>query len=235
MTWRDVLFAHWPVAPETVEARLPAELAVDTYDDRAWLGVVAFRMDPIKPRYSPLGLTFGELNLRTYVTPAKGATGTGSEPELNPDSESGIYFFNLDASDRLSVALARRLFDLPYYSATMEIARRGEEVDFRSRRTHAGAPPNRFAGTYRPTGEAIEAEPGSIEAFLTERYCFYTTTSGGLAVGEIDHDPWRLQPAEATFEANTLFETNGFEQPEGDPLLQYSRALPVSAGRLRRY
>ena len=249
MTWRDVLFAHWPVAPETVEARLPDELVVDTYDDRAWLGVVAFRMDPIKPRYSPVGLSFGECNLRTYVTPAADTTKAGSAAESNADADSatgfdsesdsrsdppGIYFFNLDASDRLSVAVARRLFDLPYYTADMDISRRGEEVRFHSQRTHSGAPPNRFAGTYRPTGDPFEAESGSIEAFLTERYCFYTATDG-LAIGEIEHDPWPLQPAEATIETNTLFEANGFERPEGNPLLHYSRALPVSAGRLRRY
>lgn len=234
MTWRDVLFAHWSVPPRVVESQLPAGLAVDTYDDRAYLGVVCFRMDPIKPRYAPLGLTFGECNLRTYVTPAEGVRTTAANPG------SGIYFFNLDASDRLSVAVARRLFDLPYYTATMEITRRGEGVDFRSRRTHRGAPPNRFAATYRPTGESKNAKTGSIEAFLAERYRFYTAgvdgsdEGRGLAVGEIDHDPWKLSPAEATIETNTLFESNGFDEPEGEPLLHYSRELPVRAGRLRQ-
>lgn len=227
MTWRDVLFAHWPVSPAVVESRLPDELVVDTYDDRAWLGVVAFRMDPIKPRYAPFGLVFGECNLRTYVTPADDAIETGRNPG------PGIYFFNLDASDRLSVAIARRLFDLPYYTAEMDVARRGEEVRFRSRRTHRGAPPNRFAATYRPTGEPERARPGSVETFLAERYRFYTAENG-LAVGEIDHDPWLLSPAEAAIETNTLFESNGFEEPTGEPLLHYSRELPVRAGRLRR-
>lgn len=265
MTWRDVFFAHWPVSPEVVQSQLPPELAVDTYDGRAWLGVVAFRMDPIKPRGSPVGLTFGELNLRTYVTPAEDtiererdanthlapASGSGVEADsdsgFGPDFDSGsrsgsrsgsgpgpgIYFFNLDASDRLSVAVARRLFELPYYTAAMDLSRRGTEVRFRSRRTHPGAPPNRFAATYRPTGDPFEAEPGSIEAFLVERYRFYTAKQG-LAVGEIDHDPWRLQPAEASIETNTCFEANGFDRPDGDPLVHYSRTLPVSAGRLRR-
>ncbi|PSP73660.1 hypothetical protein BRC86_08580 [Halobacteriales archaeon QS_3_64_16] len=245
MTWRDVLFAHWPVAPSVVEEKLPPGLTVDTHDGQAWLGVVAFRMDPIKPRYSPLGLTFGECNLRTYVTPAdatevdadpdtdlEGNVDAGSESDPNPGP--GIYFFNLDASDRLSVTLARRLFDLPYYTARMDISRRGEEVRFHSRRTHSGVPLNRFAATYRPTGEPFRAEAGSIEAFLAERYRFYTAAGDGLAVGEIEHDPWQLQPAAATIETNTCFEANGFDRPEGEPLLHYSRTLPVSAGRLRR-
>jgi uncharacterized protein YqjF (DUF2071 family) len=243
MTWRDVLFAHWPVAPSVVEEKLPTGLAVDTHDGQAWLGVVAFRMDPIKPRYSPIGLTFGECNLRTYVTHTDTDSDPGSDsssgPQSGPDSSSapgpgpGIYFFNLDASDRLSVTLARQLFQLPYYTATMDVSRRGEEVRFRSRRTHSGASPNRFAATYQPTGEPFRAEAGSIEAFLAERYRFYTAAGDDLAVGEIDHDPWQLQPAEATIETNTCFEANGFEGPEGEPLLHYSRTLPVSAGRLR--
>jgi len=235
MTWRDVLFAHWSLPPDVVESHLPAELAVDTYDGRAYLGVVAFRMDPIKPRYAPLGLTFGECNLRTYVTPADGVRTTDATDAADTNPGPGIYFFNLDASDRLSVEVARRLFDLPYYTAEMDVTHRGEETRFRSRRTHRGAPPNRFAATYRPTGEPERTTPGSIEAFLAERYRFYTTDEKrGLAVGEIEHDPWELCPAEATIETLTCFEANGFEKPEGEPLLHYSRELPVRAGRLRR-
>ena len=235
MTWRDVLFAHWSLPPEIVESHLPAELAVDTYDGQAWLGVVAFRMDPIKPRYAPLGLSFGECNLRTYVTPADGVCTTDTADATDTNPGPGIYFFNLDASDRLSVAVARRLFGLPYYTAEMDITHHGEAVRFQSRRTHRGAPPNRFAATYRPVGESERATPGSIEAFLAERYRFYTVDEKrGLAVGEIDHDPWELTRAKATIETNTLFESNGFEQPDGEALLHYSRELPVRAGRLRQ-
>jgi uncharacterized protein len=227
MVWRDVLFAHWPVPPAVVDDSLPPELLADTYDGEAWLGVVAFRMDPIKPRFSPVGLTFDELNLRTYVRPADSEDEESTDPTGGP---GGIYFYNLDASDRLSVTIARTLFDLPYYTADSQVTRRGETVRFRSRRTHPNAPPNRFGATYRPTGDAFRPDPGSKAAFLTERYRFYTA-SDGLAVGEIGHDPWTLRLAAATIETNTLFESNGFEIPEGDPLVHYSRALPVEAAR----
>ena len=92
MTWRDLLFAHWPVAAETVARRLPAGLSVDTHDGDAYLGVVPFVMADIGPRGLPLGLSFGELNLRTYVT---------------VDGDPGVYFFNLDADDRVGVRIAR--------------------------------------------------------------------------------------------------------------------------------
>lgn len=105
MTWQDVGFMHWPVAPETVEATLPDGLAVDTYDGRAWLSMVPFQMADIRPRGSPIGRSFGELNLRTYVV---------------ADGTPGVYFYNLDADDRLSVTLARQLFQLSYYRESMQ-------------------------------------------------------------------------------------------------------------------
>lgn len=221
MTWSDLLFAHWPVAPETVAERLPDAYEVDTYDGRAYLGVVPFVMSDIGPSLLPLERSFGELNLRTYVR--------------GPDGTPGVYFFNLDADDRLSVAIARSLFRLPYYRAEMEVESRGEEVRFRSRRTHRGVPPARFRARYGPDGEFFTPEPGSLEAFLTERYRFYTLDdSGRTYYGDIDHPPWRLAPAWADIAENDLFDANGFDHPAGEPLLHYAREIAVTAGRIHR-
>ena len=71
MTWRDLLFAHWSVAPETVAERLPPRVSVDTRDGDAYLGVVPFVMSDIGPRGLPVGLAFGELNLRARATPIR--------------------------------------------------------------------------------------------------------------------------------------------------------------------
>ena len=224
MRWRDLLFAHWQVAPETVERALPDRLSVDTYGGEAYLGVVPFVMSDIRPRAAPIGLGFNELNLRTYVT---------------VDGEPGVYFFNLDADDRIGVRLARSLFRLPYYRAVMtvetECEGRSRTVSFRSRRTTAGVAPARFDADYGPTGEFSEPDPGSIEAFLTERYRFYAATDGGrIYYGDIEHDPWRLAPAWADVRDNTLFRANGFEHPGGDPLLHFAAPIDVTAGRIHR-
>lgn len=224
MRWRDLLFAHWPVDPETIERALPKGLSVDTYGGDAYLGVVPFVMDDIRPRGSPVGLSFGELNLRTYVT-------VGGRP--------GVYFFNLDADDRVGVRLARSLFRLPYYRASMTVGTHGEgrsrEVTFRSRRLTRDAPSARFGATYGPEGAFSEPEPGSLEAFLTERYRFYTADDGGrLYRGDVEHEPWRLAPASARFRANTLFRANGFDHPTGDPVLHTATPIDVTAGRIRR-
>ncbi|ELZ39593.1 YqjF family protein [Halorubrum tebenquichense] len=242
MTWRDGLFAHWPVDPEVVAAALPDGLSVATHDGDAYLGVVPFVMDDIRPRGVPMGLSFPELNLRTYVEGPNGP---------------GVYFHSLDADDRLGVAVARGLFRLPYYRAETDVRRgggslgdagdgtpsdagdadpaNGRSVRFASRRVHRGVPHARFDATYAPVGEAFTPEAGSLPAFLLENYRFYTAGSGGrLYVGEIEHEPWTLRPAEAEIRSNTLFAANGFDRPDGDPILHYSEPIAVTADRIRR-
>ncbi|WP_255149559.1 YqjF family protein [Halorarius halobius] len=221
MTWRDVLFAHWDVPPAVVAETLPEGLTVDTFDDRAWLGVVGFRMEDIRPRGVPVGLSFGELNLRTYVR--------------DDDGAPGVYFYNLDASDRFGVAVARRLFRLPYYRAAMDIERRGRRVSFRSSRVDEDLPAADFEATYGPAGDRFEPEPGTRAFFLTERYRFYTENDAGRRYyGDIGHAPWSLAPATAEIRENGLFAANGFDHPDGEPLCHYAPRLDVRAGRLHR-
>jgi hypothetical protein len=220
MRWADVLFAHWSVDPGLVAATLPDGLDVDTHDGDAYLGVVGFRMESIRPRGAPVGLSFPELNLRTYV---------------RGDEGRGVYFYNLDADDRIGVSLARGLFRLPYYRAEMRVEDGENGMRFRSRRVHHDVPSARFDATYRPTDEAERVDPGSLDAFLTERYRFYTESDGGrLYRGEIDHPPWALSDATLTIRENTLFEANGFDRPGGEPRVRYSPSLDVTAGRIRR-
>jgi uncharacterized protein YqjF (DUF2071 family) len=220
MRWEDVLFAHWAVDPDVVAPTLPSGLTVDTRDGDAYLGVVGFRMRSIRPRGLPVGLSFPELNLRTYV---------------RADDGPGVYFYNLDADDRIGVAVARRLFRLPYYRAEMRVEDRPDgSLGFRSRRVHADAPPARFAATYRPTGDPAVVDPDSLAAFLTERYRFYTESDGGrLYRGTIEHPPWTLAGATLSTATNTLFEANGFATPAGDPLVHYAPGIDVTAGLVR--
>jgi uncharacterized protein YqjF (DUF2071 family) len=226
MTWEDLLFAHWPVDPAVVERRLPMGYAMDTFESEAYLGVVPFVMRNVRPSFlpplpGPLDRTFGELNLRTYVR--------------GPDGTPGVYFFNLDADDLLSVGVARSLFRLPYYRAEMDVDRTGGSVRFESRRTHRDAPACRFDATYGPDGESFTPQTGTLPEFLTERYRFYTVDDAGrIYYGDIDHEPWTLAPASADLRTNGLFAANGFERPAGEPHLLYARRIDVTAGRVHR-
>jgi len=172
-------------------------------------------MADIRPRGSPVGRSFGELNLRTYV---------------EADGVPGVYFYNLDADGALGVGIARRLFQLPYYRARMRVDHRDGAVRFRSRRTHDGVPPARFDASYEPDGAATTPDPGSLPAFLVERYRFYVDSDeGNCYYADIDHEPWELRSGTATIRRNDLFEANGFRHPAGEPLVHVSDGLPVQA------
>lgn len=218
MTWRDGLFLHWAVEPAVVDETLPPGLSVATHDGDAYLGVVPFFMDDIRPRGAPIGLSFPELNLRTYVDGPSGP---------------GVYFYSLDAADRVGVTLARRLFSLPYYRAKMRTSHDGETVTIASDRTHGNGSSATFDATYEPTGERFTPEPGSLAAFLVENYRFYTA-GRRLYRGEIAHEPWTLRPARATVRTNTLFAANGFDRPAGEPIVHYADPISVTADRIRR-
>lgn len=218
MSWRDLLFAHWPLAPETLLPHLPPGLALDTHDGAAWVSVVPFGMHEVAPRSTPAlpwVSTFLELNVRTYVT---------------VDDKPGVWFFSLDASNPLAVAVARRQFHLPYFRARMRLGRAGDWVTYASCRNHRGVGPGEFKGQFRPVGPVVRADPGSLDAWLTERYALYAADARGqLYRGEIHHQPWPLQECEAEIERNTVCDAHGFTLPAEDPRLHFVRRLDVLA------
>ena len=208
-TWSALLFAHWPLAPDALRSFLPPGLALDTWEGEAWIGVVPFRMTNVRPRLTPPvpGLSaFPELNVRTYVT-------SGGKP--------GVWFFSLDAANPVAVAVARALFALPYFRARMTCARTGDEsVQYHSLRTHHNAPVAALDATYRPVGPTFAPAPGTLEQWLTERYCLYAVSRrGALLRGEIHHRRWRLRAGEAEIRVNTMARAAGVTLPETPPLL----------------
>lgn len=219
--WNDLLFAHWPLPAAALTGLIPPGLSVDTFDGSAWVGVVPFWMDRIQWRGVPPipgANRFPELNLRTYVR------------ESNTN-RSGVYFFSLDAANALAVAVARAMFHLPYYWARMSIRHEGDR-GFLYRSDRLLAPrPVRFRATYRglgPTRALAEKRPGTIEHFLTERYCLFTVNRrGDLLAGQLHHLPWPLEPAEAEIELNELPQAHGIRLPDTQPLLHYARELAV--------
>lgn len=218
MRWHDLLFAHWPVRARALESLLPSGLALDTFDGEAWVGVVPFRMSGVRPRVVPAlpGLSaFPELNVRTYVT---------------LDDRPGVWFFSLDVTKRLARDVARWRFHLPYRLARMKVEADGERVRYASDCREAQG---ELAIEYRPTAPARTAEPGSLDAWLTERYCLYSADRRGrLFRGEILHAPWPLCPAEAEIRANTMATGHGIALPQVEPRLLFARELDVVAWSL---
>jgi uncharacterized protein len=211
-TWHDLLFAHWPLSTAVIRPLVPSQLTLDTFDGQCWVGVVPFHMSGIRARGLPPlpGLSrFPELNVRTYVT-------QGSKP--------GVYFFSLDAANLPAVWAARAFYHLPYFHAEMSSREIGGSIQYASRRRRG---PGEFRGQYRPTGEVHLREKGSLEHWLTERYCLYTTHRGQVLSGEIHHLQWPLQDAAAEFETSTVAAAAGIELPASPASLLFARRLEV--------
>jgi uncharacterized protein len=215
--WHDLLFAHWPVEAEKLRPLIPRALGIDTFDGQAWVGVVPFRMSGVRARgtIAVPGLSrFPELNVRTYVM---------------LDGKPGVWFFSLDAANRVAVWAARAAFHLPYFWAEMKCEENSGWIEYASERARGEGSPAVLAGRYRPIGETIVARLASIEHFLTERYCLYAANKQGRILHcEIHHRAWALQLAEASFQENTMAAAAGIViRVAPAALLHFSRRQDV--------
>jgi uncharacterized protein YqjF (DUF2071 family) len=186
-SWVDLAFLHWRVDPDELRQHIGRSVELDTYDGEAWIGIAPFTLTDLRLRgMTPLPRlsTFPELNVRTYVT-------RGGTP--------GIWFFSLDAGSTLFVEAAKFLYKLPYVKARMSVRRIGDHVHYESARPGAA-----FSGSYRGAGPLFQAEPGSLEEFLTERYCLFTEDGARAYRADIHHPPWDLQHGEAKVDLNTI-------------------------------
>lgn len=217
-TWHNLLFAHWRVPARELRAKVPSGLELDEFEGQAWVGVVPFQMTNVAPRGVPAlpwFSAFPELNVRTYVR-------VGGVP--------GVYFFSLDAANPLAVRVARTVVHLPYYSARMTVDELYGWIQYESRRTSRSAAPAEFAGRYHPTSDARPPAEGTLEYFLTERYCLFTINSSGRASRlDIHHPPWPLQAAEAVVATNTMALASGIQLPDEAPLLHFSKRQDMVA------
>ena len=214
-TWEDLVFAHWPLPIELLRRVVPAVIPLDTFDGQAWLGVTPFKVGVIRPRgfpHIPRVSEFNEINVRTYTT---------------IDGKPGIWFLSLDASSRLAVIAARRTYRLPYFHAAIALRRHGSAIDFSTHRTSLDGPPAELTARYQPTGPVRIAAPGTLEHFLSERYCLYNLDQHQhIYRADIHHPPWPLQPATAKLDRNSMGAPYGI-QLTTDPLLHFARRQDV--------
>lgn len=213
MQWRDLLFAHWPVPAEQLRPLIPSALSIDTWNGQAWIGIVPFHMTDVGPRALPPvpGISaFPEINVRSYVT-------FGGKP--------GVWFFSLDARQKLAVRAARWGLHLPYFDAEITVGQGTDgKVAYRSHRTEGKSPPAEFVASYWPSGPVFHPHAGTLEYWLIERYCLYSASPAGkIRRLEIHHDPWSLQVAEAEIPHNTMTRPLGVDLPADPPKLHYSK------------
>jgi uncharacterized protein len=214
-SWHDLLFAHWEIDVHILKPLIPSSLEIDTYDGKAWIGVVPFHMSGIRLRFLPeipYTSNFPEINVRTYVT------FKGEKP--------GVFFLSLDAANWIAVKTARQFFRLPYFYADMIVKKEGESILYDSKRVDS-LDSFLFKGKYSPISERYEASRGTLDYWLTERYCLYTAHNNRLFRGDISHKPWELQQARAEIFSNSMLSIPGYKIPDTPPILHYSERLDV--------
>jgi uncharacterized protein YqjF (DUF2071 family) len=204
--WSELGFFHWQIPANLVQERLPKGLHVDTFDGHAWIGIVPFLMQRIRP----VGLPpvpwiswFHELNLRTYVHDDSGTP--------------GVWFFSLDCNQPVAVEIARKCFHLPYEHARMRSIVSEHTVEYFSQRSDITSDEAKFQYS-RP----IAPKPavfGSLEWFLIERYTLFSSDSAGhLYSGRVHHQPYQIETM-SDYSCSTLpFRWNGFPEPISGPV-----------------
>jgi uncharacterized protein YqjF (DUF2071 family) len=202
--WHNVLFLHWEVPHAEMRRLIPEPVAIDTFDGKAWLTVTPLTITNVRPpAIPPLPYVswLCELNVRTYV---------------HLDGVPGIWFFSLDANNLLAVLGARIFFSLPYFNAEMTCDEAEGRINFSSKRKEGEA---EFAAAWTIGKELPPAEPGSLEFFLAERYCLYTSEADAIYRCQIHHRPWPLQEAENLRVSNcSVIAGDDISSPTAEPI-----------------
>lgn len=191
-SWKHLSFMHWEVDPEQLSLHLPEGLDLDLFNGKAYVGTIPFEMKHVRPRwfFSVPGVSnFPEFNVRTYVT---------------RNGKPGVFFLTLDAQSRITCFHAPRSYGLPYRYAKCKLSASNEKYKWSSRRASDGAV---LKGECRPTGPATSAKQGTLEYFLFERYCLYTSHQSVLHRAYTQHNPWIYKEAKVVIEENSLTES----------------------------
>jgi uncharacterized protein YqjF (DUF2071 family) len=217
--WSTMTFLHWSYRPSVVQRLLPRSLEVESFDGRAWVGLLPFRMRHVRIPGLPAApwlSQFPETNVRTYVR--------------GPDGQSAIWFFSLDAARLPAVLAARTTYWLRYFWADMGVQEDGRRVRYHSRRRWPGS----SGAACRAVVELDEpfevGELGELDHFLTARYALYTVIAGRLVYAHAQHPPWPLARARVLDLEENLIEAAGLPAPQGPPLVHHSRGVPVRIG-----
>jgi uncharacterized protein len=206
--WRHLTFLHWRVSASELRQLIPPSLTIQEFDGSAWLGIVPFSMERIRPWWFPPvpGISwFLETNVRTYVVDENGV--------------SGVWFMSLDANKRLAVNVACTFWHLPYKFADLSLNHQTRP------RGSSAAPPEQFVYSGRrrevpPADYEIsvrisehDAKPavaGTLEYFLVERYLLFAARrDGSIMTGQVHHEPYQLRSVDQVEVRQSLTNAGG--------------------------
>jgi uncharacterized protein YqjF (DUF2071 family) len=212
--WGKLLFMHWPISAERLRPLIPPQLTIDTFDGEAWVGITPFTLWDVRLSFTPpmpYLSDFHELNVRTYVL-YRGVP--------------GVWFFSLNTNSSMTVFGARTFYFLPYFNADIDLRQEHDTIHYHLRRTDAQRPAQ-FDASWEIGKELPEAEPGTLEFFLTERYCLYSASGESIYRARIHHRPWPLRQAALLSYAADIDESDYLPRLKGKPLVHYAESLAV--------
>ncbi|MEZ6125137.1 MAG: DUF2071 domain-containing protein [Planctomycetaceae bacterium] len=205
--WSQLLFLHWRIDPDVIQEQLPSGLSVETFDDSAWLALVPFSMERVRPWWSPPvpGISwFLETNVRTYVKHVSGQT--------------GVWFFSLDANSRLAVAVARKFWHLNYQSSDMHLHADADMRRYGGKRIGHAKTSYAIVAQLDSQSDPTRAADGTLEHFLLERYHLIAQRPDlRFVCGQVHHEPYRCRPLSHLTVRQTMAAAAGIQLPEDQP------------------
>lgn len=167
--WNNAIFLHWQVNGDELSKFVPAELEIDLHNDQAWVSLVAFTMEKIRPRnlpaFPPIS-DFHEINIRTYV---------------KYNDKAGVYFLSIEGGKRISCQIAKKLSELPYRYSKMS----RQENYYTSSNQYFN---DKFELNYH-LGLPITKKT-ALDKWLTERYALFQDSPTSINQFEIHHIEW---------------------------------------------
>lgn len=222
--WEELAYFHWPYEPSEVQALLPDGLTVDTFDERAWVGLIPFEMRQVRLGPTPpvpyLG-SFIEINVRTYVRDRLG--------------RRSVWFFSLDVPRSAIVGVARSVFSLPYCWASAEHTVDGADHRYRMRRRWPRRPGSASADIgFTVASPLADDEVTELDHFLSARWALVTARRSTPLYGRVHHERWPLHEVTNVRVDQDVIQAAGLPSPDGEPIARYSPGVGVSVAWFER-
>lgn len=211
--WNRALFLHWIVPFELLRKCVPSNLNIDTFDGNAYISLVAFTMEKIRPKFLPsidYISNFDEINVRTYI---------------DNDNKKGVYFLNIEAGKSISAFVAKLISGLPYEKA--KISRTDELYISENKNKH-------FSLNAEFEIKQNLPDKTELDKWLTERYCLYLDQENKLYRYDIHHKEWALKNANVK-SLNVNYNIGEINLNDNQPnLTHYSEGIKVIAWKRQK-
>jgi uncharacterized protein YqjF (DUF2071 family) len=218
--WSSLLFLHWEIPAAVLRALVPEPLELDTFEGRAFVGLVPFAMDGVRPWWAPkwTAFSFLETNVRTYV---------------HINGEPGVYFFSLEAASWIATQTARMGWGLPYYFADMHTETKDGVTHYKSMRRDKSCAELDVRYTVDATPPAASVE-GTLDDFFLERYLLFVKRGNTILRGQVHHTPYPATTAKVISIFDRILEVGGCKPAQEMPdYAHYSPGVDVEVFALR--